>query len=167
MADFWTFLKSIEFSAAGSAASLLGLIVSIFTLAYVQISKKAAQEAVKKVRADIGHLNEVAGFTAAIATMEEIKRLHRESAWSILPERYSVLRKHLISIKEAAEDLTAEQKKTLQSAIQFFAGLESQVEVALSQKADPHDVPGINKQVSRQIDKLQSVLANRSNNIGR
>lgn len=163
MTTWRAFIEAADLAFVGAVASIIGLVISLLTFLYVLLSKKA----VKQVRDDIVRLNAVADFASAIATMEEIKRLHRESAWSILPERYSVLRKHLISIKDSGQGMPAEQKKALQGAVQQFANFEKEVEAALSRKESPQDFPRLNAVVSRQIDKLQGILVERKNQLGR
>jgi hypothetical protein len=74
-------------------------------------SKKAAelaQEEVRSVKQALARSSTIADFSAAVTTMNEIKRLHRVEAWTILPDRYAALRSTLISIRSMNPDLKAE-----------------------------------------------------------
>jgi hypothetical protein len=160
-------METLNLSIVGSLTSILGLVVTIVTFVYVLIFKKAARKAVDQLRADFMRFDAGVEITSAIAAMEEIKRLHREGAWSILPERYSALRKHLISIKGVDPSMLAEEQTVLQGAMQQFLIMEQEVEKALLRKEDPEDVPRYNSIVSKQIDRLQDILVDRRNKLGR
>jgi uncharacterized protein (DUF2267 family) len=161
-------------STVGGVASVIGVIVAvvgfIVTILNVRRSKKAAQQAEQaalKVRQDMLQKTTVEQFASALTSMEEIKRLHREEAWPILPERYSALRKFLIAIRSANQNLPDHHKTALQRAIQYFAGVEKQVEEYLEASGEPPNVAKLNRMVSRNIDDLQVVLIEIKNQIGR
>lgn len=158
----------------GDVASILGVIIAIIGFAVIIInvwrSKKTVQQATQtilKVREDMLRANTVAEFSSALTSMEELKKLHRQKAWELLPERYSALRKSLISIRGANPNLRDIHKAALQSAIQHFSGLEKQVEESLTTNGEPPNVAKINSIVSRQINRLQEVLVEIRNEIGR
>ena len=158
----------------GAVASIIGVIVAIigFALTYWNVtrSKKAAQqakEAADRVRTDMLRANTVGEFASVLAEMEEIKTLHRQSCWALLPHRYSTLRRSLIEIRAANPDLSDEHKVALQGTIQYLASIERQVETSLANGGQPPNVPKLNATVSREIDKLQAVLVEIRNQIGR
>jgi hypothetical protein len=136
----------------------------------VKRSKRAAeqaQEAADSVRKDMLRVNTVSEFASVLAEMEEIKTLHRQNCWALLPHRYSTLRRSLIAIRAANPDLSDEQKGALQATIQYLASIERQVETSLANGGQPPNVPKLNATVSREIDKLQAVLVEIRNQIGR
>jgi ribosomal protein S13 len=150
----------------GDIASVVGVFVSVIgfciTIWGVLRSKSAAQKAkeeVLKVRESISNMDTVMEFSAAVTVMDEIKRLHRAAAWAILPDRYSALKRLLISIKANNSDLSDEHKTALQSAIQNFTDIEKRVERTLSSEAEVPSVPALNAIVSTQLDRLFEVLA--------
>lgn len=152
----------------GLADLLLGVIGFAITLVMVYRSKRAAElaeDAAKKARQSLLHISTVADLSAAMSTMEEIKRLHRYEVWTLLPERYSVLRRTLVSIKGLTPGLAEADQKILQSAIQHFASIEESVERALRSKK-PTNAVRWNKIVSEQIDQLGEVLTTLRRNIG-
>jgi hypothetical protein len=154
-------------SIAGVVIAIIGFIITIWG---VMRSKNAAQEAkavADKVRADMLRANTVGEFASALSEMEEVKDLHRQNLWALLPQRYSALRKSLILIKGSNPDLSDEQKTVLQGAIQYLASIEKQVERSTASGGQPPNVPKLNAVVSRQIDNLHEVLVEIRNRIGR
>ena len=151
----------------GDWASVLGVIIATVGFLVTIIKLLRLKSAVRKVREDVLRVETVAEFSAALSVMDEIKRLHRQQAWQILPDRYAHLRKALISIKTSYSDLEEEHKKALQSAIQIFRGIEKQVENALAKDSASLDVPKLNRLTSIQIDSLQEVLIKIQDKIGR
>lgn len=158
----------------GDYASIVGLLITIvgfiYTLINVIKTRRASINAEKialQVRADISKLDTVSLISTVISVMDEIKRLHRQGAWEILPERYSSIKKSLISIKSTYPELPLEHKKIIQSAISNFSSIEKQVETAIYQKTIPCDVDKLNILISRQVDKLQEIFIDVKNKIGK
>lgn len=158
----------------GDVASIVGVLVGIvgfiITIVSVLRSKNAAQraqEAVLGVRRDLRHQETATEFAAALATIDEIKRLQREKAWKILPDRYAALRKSLIVIRTANPELDGEHQKTLQAAIALFARIEGEIEKGLATDASTLDVVQSNSVVSKQADRLHAVLTELKQKIGR
>lgn len=149
----------------GDYSSIVALFITIIGFIFIIIkilqSKKVAEQAKEiseNIRTDILRTDTVMEFTNALSAMAEIKRLHRKDAWEILPDRYSSLRKTLITIKSSFKGFTSKQIKDLQSAIQNFKNMEDQVETALIQKKAPENVDRLNNIISLQIDKVQEIL---------
>lgn len=168
------FINNMVKNNWGDIASVIGLIITIISFIVILInvlrSKRAAEQAkiaVDQVRENLLKMNTIAEFSSALSSMDEIRRLHRQEAWAILPDRYSALKKSLISIKGSNPNMSDEYKKVIQSAIQIFSSIESEVETALSLKQSPQDVAKLNQAISKQIDKLQQILIEIKNQIGR
>jgi len=168
------FIKVITDNHLGDLSSVLGIVIVIIgfviTIITVLRSKRAAQraeEAVQQVRKDIEKINTIEEFSAAIAKMNEIKRLHRTGTWIILPDRYSSLKKSLISIGTTNTDMSEAQKSSLQNAIQHFSNIENQVEIALANQEIPKNVAKLNQIITKQIDNLNNVLLEIKNKVGR
>ena len=149
----------------GDIASVVGLIISIVgfivTIRNVKRSKTAAQraeEAATQTRDAIIRAETIIDFSAALTIMDEIKRLHRAGAWNYLPDRYSTLRKMLISIRTANITLSVQHQTALQGAIQHFSNIERRIERALISNSAKPDAAKLNAIVSTQIDKLSEVL---------
>jgi hypothetical protein len=166
-------LEQISKRHLGDAASIIGLLVALigfsFTLFGVWRSKKAAemaQEEVRSVKQAIARSSTIADFSAAVTTMNEIKRLHRAEAWVILPDRYAALRNMLISIRSTNPDLQVEYRTAIQSALQQFSAIEKTVERSLASNKPPTNRAKLNEIVSVQVDRLIEILEEIKRDIG-
>jgi hypothetical protein len=149
---------------------LIGVIGFIITIWNVVKSRKASQKAeamVSKVREDISKMETIEEFSKAIATINEIKRLNRDSTWSILPERCSALRRSLISIKTSNQNMPDCDRTIITNAIQHISNIESQIEKVIFDSSIAVDIPKLNKIISQQADKLTEILNGIKSNIGR
>jgi hypothetical protein len=171
------FSKLLDFAAydTGDWLSFVGLVLTIigFAITFLGVFRAAsaadrAQAAVANVREDIQRTNLVATFTAAIAVMDEIKRLHRQRDWdyALLLDRYATIRKALVSVKSANPEMSNHHKTALQSSIQHFTDIEETVEQALATRTDPPDIPRLNRIVAEQADNVQEILAEVQAQIG-
>ena len=150
----------------GNVSSLLGLLVSlvgfVLTLWNVSKSRKAAEEArqsADNARSEIRRTDTMIDLAAAGTAMEEIKRLQRQSAWALLPDRYSALHTALTAIRSSRTLLSEEHKALLLGAIQQFRAIEHKIDRALASGKTDTDMPGLNKVVSQQMDKVTEILA--------
>lgn len=167
-------LKCVTDYRLGDLASIVGLLVAIIgfcvTIISVVRSKKAAEraeDAALQVRQDIAHFETVVDFAAALSSIDEIKRLNREGAWRVLPDRYAALRKALISIRKANPGLSSQHQTHLQSAIQHCSLMEGQVERALEAQSAPPRFTKLNEILSQQADHLNEILVEIKMKIGR
>jgi hypothetical protein len=157
----------------GDYASVLGLFISvigfIFTLINVTRARNAsiaAASIAKQVREDLSKFDTISLISSTISVMDEIKRLHRQGAWEILPDRYSAIKKALITIRSSNPNLADVQKSAIQSAILNFTSIEKQVESAIFNKTHPENVDKINTLISKQVDILQEIFIGIKNKIG-
>ena len=154
-------------SVAGVLFVLIGFFITILN---VKRSKSAAQQTkktVEKIREDSIRIDLVSDCSTMINLMDHIKYLHRKKEWALLPDKYTALRKVLISVKTFDAELTDDQSSTIQGAGQIFRGLEKQVEKALQTGTDKLDVAKQNTIISGQVDSLQEVLISVKEKIGR
>lgn len=149
----------------GDIASLAGLIISVvgflLTLHSVRRSRSAAEgarRAAEQTRASLLHVDAIADLSAAISVMEEIKRLQRESAWRIVPDRYSSLRQKLIRIRNTSPDLSEDDGLAIAEATGQFAELEQRVERFLAKGAAPPNPAKLNEAVGAQLDRVEAIL---------
>ena len=148
----------------GDVASVIALVVSFvgfaFSLLGIWKSKTAAERAemaASNVRKAISQFDRVAAISAAITSMEEVKRLHRVIAWNILPDRDAEGRKSLISVRSSNPQLPQGCLAAIQGAIQHFTEIENEVEKALASGRKEPSQAKLNEIVSLQIDKLIAV----------
>jgi hypothetical protein len=103
--DWWCMVTSwLDESRAGDIASLFGILLTVVgfavTIRNVHVSSRAslrAEQAAVETRRAIRLFDTIAEVAGAVSALEEIKRLHRDGAWPVLPDRYSALKKSLIT----------------------------------------------------------------------
>jgi hypothetical protein len=147
-------------SVAGAVISIVGFAATIIAVRRSKNAAQRAEEAAREVKTEIVRADTIMELSAAITIMEEIKRLHRSNAWTILPDRYSSVKRLLISIRASSPNIQDEQKQSLLAAIQHFSTMEKKVERFL---ADPvQSAPNaakLNEIVSSQLDRVNDTLA--------
>lgn len=144
-------------SIAGVIISIIGFVITIIATIRSKDAASRAEAASEAVRKNIRFLDSVVDFSTVIAQLEEIKRLHRQHAWSILLDRYATLRKVLISLRGQLVTLTSEQHAVIQSAITNLSQIEQRVERDLAAKLEIN-VAKVNLTISADIDKLTLLL---------
>lgn len=155
----------LDLAQAGSIASIAGLLIALvgfaITIWNVLASKRAAEraeQAALDARRAMGFFDAVTELSAAIAALEEIRRVHREGAWHSLPDRYGALKKSLQGVRSAVPDLSPYQKSRLQQAVRDLAALERAVETLLEEGEARLPVARWNAVASSHITELQDML---------
>lgn len=168
-----TITKLFESTVFGNILNLIGILISIVGFAITirtalksRTAAQAAQESVQKVREDIKRVNAVVEFATALATLEEIRRLHRAAAWHTLLERYANLKTLLVSIRTANADMPDPYKTSIQGALTQLSQMETQVERFVMSQQNMPDALKFNMVVSKQIDSLREILVEIQNSIG-
>lgn len=159
-----SFLAWLRDNQIGDLTGVIGLAISVFgfaaTLVGVYKSKTAAEraeQAAKSVRESIRFFETVVDLSGVIAMLEDIKRGQRQEQWLLLLDRYAAIRKVLVTLRSANIDLTPEQQSVIQAALINISAIEHTVETGLK---DPERLQSarFNRVVSREIDRLQTVL---------
>ncbi|WP_438868397.1 hypothetical protein [Pseudomonas sp. L1(2025)] len=152
-------------SLLGLLASIVGFGITIRTVLTSRAASALAMAAVENMRADLRRGDTVADFATALAIMEEIKRLHRSHSLAYLPDRYSHLRKFLVSIRSSNPLLTDIERQDIQGAIAQFVMLEKYIEKAIDtgEKILPSKM---NRLVSKHEDIIQGLLIRVKGQIG-
>lgn len=146
---------------ASIAGVFLGVVGFVATIALAWRSKTAAEQARSaaiKTREAIGKYDALTELAAALALMDEIKRMQRHAVWHALPERYGELRRRVTAIKGSAAGLSDEQQQVLQGSIESFRDLERRVDRLVSVHSTPPNPAKLNDIVSSQIDAVHTVL---------
>jgi len=160
--------KTLQFIADrwGDLASALGLLVGLvgfwITIRAALKAKRAAEDA----RDRISTIDTVSQCSQAMSIMEEIKRLHREEAWAILPDRYATLRGLLVTIRSSDARLSEDQRQILSEVIQYASGVEHRIEKSIQAKTAPPSIPNLNKGMSEQLDRLTAMFGEIRSRIG-
>lgn len=150
----------------GDWASVIGVILSLggFAATLVNVRKTrraaiAARDAANRVRSELRRTDVIAEFSAAIATIAEIKRLQRLGNWEGLLDRYTVVRHALITVRSANPDLTEDQRASITGALTHLRETEKAIEMHLTDKRKSPDVARTNEMLSQQADHLAEILA--------
>ena len=151
--SYWRDLVNV----AGVVITTVALVVTIFTFRRAKAAAEAAKEAVKEARKRTTWGDSVADFAAVLQIIEELKRLHREKAWIISLDRYSVIRRHLVSLQTSALGITGEQRSMIGSAIEQFRIMEQTVEQAR----------GKNREATLNVARLNDIAAALSDDLNR
>jgi hypothetical protein len=144
-------------SIAGVAISITGFIVTVVNVRRSKSAAERAEAAANEARLLIRSYETVADFSAAIAIMEEIKRLHRTGQMDMLLDRYAALRKVLIGVRKLSPSVNETMESQIQNAITTLATMEDVVEKCRSDGTSPNFVR-LNRLLSRDIDALQAVF---------
>ena len=169
LTDFWRDVWTV-FGVAGTAATLVGLWVAVVQIRRTATAAEAARVAAEDVRRVVQQRDALAAFSAAVAMMDEIKRLHRVGAWAVLPERYSAVTRVLLDLRESNVALSPDQQDALLGAIDTLHEIEQRIETYLASPRvgkRPPRVPPLNRAVSKERERLVMLLAALRANIER
>jgi hypothetical protein len=162
--DFAQINHFLEIYRIGDYAGLIGLVISLvgfFVTIKTSLNARAAaaqaSAAVESMRGDLRRGDTVADFSSALAIMDEIKRMHRSPNLHLLPDRYSQLRRFLVSIRSSNPLLNDTDQQSIQSAIVQFSSLERLVERAL-EEGGAVSAAKMNSLVSKQSEAIQELL---------
>jgi hypothetical protein len=84
----------------------------------------------RQVKARIFNLDMRAEISAAVATLDEVKRLQQFAAWDFVLDRYAIVRRHLVRVEQIKHGLTESQLCEIGEAIRQFGILELKVDGA-------------------------------------
>ena len=127
----------------GLALSAIGVFLAAWTLRKTRSAAEAAVRAVAELRDSLGRVDRIASCTAALALVNEIKRLQRSSNWDSLLDRYSDLRQSLVQIRGAKPSLSSEHQRAIQTVLAQSGIVENQIEQHLVRREPRPDVARI------------------------
>jgi len=131
--------------------------VTVWNVRRSRSAAERAETAGNEARRVMRSHQTISDFAAAIAIMEEIKRLHRMGQIEPLLDRYGVLRKALIGVRKLSPALSETMDISIQSAITTLAIMEDVIERARAERYSP-DFVRLNRLLSIDIDDLHAVL---------
>src|SRR5258706_10984196 len=110
----WTFAHLADVvTVVGFAVTIIGFLITIVNVVRSRSAAERAEQAARAARSNLLRVDSVAAISGVISGLEDVKRLHRDGAWKGMPERYGVQRTLLISIRNANQSLTVNQKTAL------------------------------------------------------
>ena len=149
----------------GGIVGVVGFVLTLAglcaTFVGVWRSKSAAEQArdsADQAVAAIQHYDAIADLAAAMGVLDELKRLHREGVWHLLPDRYSILRQKLNRIRSNSASVTDTERTKIREAQEKLAQIEQRIERALAENGPPPNAAKLNQIVSAQVDSLDLIL---------
>jgi hypothetical protein len=143
----------------GDFTGLLGLAGVALTFWQVWRAKKTTElvkNAVDGVRQDLNRKSMAFDLGELIRDLEELKELHRLDSRSLLPSRYTAVRRKLIGVRERYAILSAKQRSTIQRSVSLFVKLERELD------SDPAatnlDLGLLNQLLNIEMNKLIEIL---------
>lgn len=163
-------------NSIGDYASIFGLIITLIGFFLTVKKVKLAAVAVKNtetmvseksaeienqivaVKQDLRRFETVADVAQALHSMEDIKRLHRESKIEQLPEKYTALRKALVSIRAENDMIQDTDATIIQSVIAQLGTMEKNIDQVLFSSDKSLDIAKNNHIITKYSDKLLEIL---------
>ena len=149
----------------GDTASITALVLTIvgfsITIVGVWRSKAAAaqaREAAENAIEVVTKFDILSELTSTLAAIEEVRRLQREHAWRILPDRYADIRRRLTVVTNSDMTIVNEHREAIQSSAKVIDRFQRKVELALANGGEPPNPAKLNIALSIEFDKLHSVL---------
>lgn len=160
-----TFNVFIEQHKLADYASLLGVMISLVGFGVTIVNLKVAKSAAKRAeiaanaaQQSIRLFDTVADASRVVSMLDEAKRLNRAKEWKVLLDRLADIKKVLIAINIENKFLNDAQTKSIQSSITQLTTMENTLEKSIANSAEPEDPVQIAKIISKQIQKIHTVL---------
>ena len=146
----------------GDAASIFGLIVSIWTLIVARQAKRAAEDA----RSQVFRFDAAIELARACEIMHEIQELHRRQTWENLPKQYSIIRQKLIAVKAAESVINDQQSLRIAGVLSQLKRVDAKIEVCVGpgkkqdSPAKPLVLMGVVKEQTEHLTEILAELRN-------
>lgn len=152
----------------GDLASIVGIFITIIGFLITIINVIKSKNAVIKVRQDISKMDIVTELSSTIAAIDEIVRLQRESAWTVVQDRYGQVRRSILEIKMINLPSVTSVQSKLQDSISQLRQIEHfLMKSKLSQVELEPKLPIIHNILTSTSDRLTELLQSIKNEIGR
>lgn len=151
----------------GFVITIIGFLVTIHNIRKTRNASEQAQEMVVQLRAQLQAFDLVSEFSTSLAALEEIKRFHRQyEMWSLLPDRYTAVKKSLNAIRTSTKQLDISDINEIEETINLLQTFEAKVDGFLLKKTTQPDGMKMNVALSKKLDKFHTIVARIKNNIG-
>ena len=128
----------------GSFVGVLSLVITIFGFIIAIRRATEARTASREARAAVIRLLSIADLQRAIALIQRLKDLHRDSKWEASLEHYQALRVMMADIDSRLTDISAEHRFDLRSAIPLIVVIENDVDEAVRGATQPSEASSFN-----------------------
>tara|TARA_R110002126_G_scaffold224866_4_gene369723 strand:+ start:1924 stop:2430 length:507 start_codon:yes stop_codon:yes gene_type:complete len=145
-------------SIAGVFISLIGFGATLYNVHRSKSAASRAEEAAIKAHQSARLFDTVSDASKAISIMEEAKRLNRTGKWELLLDRYGEIKRLLVEMRSANQNIDESHKDAIQSMLGQFTNIEHMIEKSIENGVEPGSVARINKIISREIGSLNEFL---------
>ena len=146
----------------GSIASVVGVIISVIGLAWAIGEARGAKSAAQEARDEIGRHLLIVDLERAVALIQRLKLLHRESRWEAALEQYQTLRAMTSGVIARCNEMDAARRERLVSARAAIGVMEDYVEST----GDRGLVDNDKNRLNRELNELQLDLEDITNAMG-
>jgi hypothetical protein len=143
----------------GSFVGLVSLIITIIGFAVAIRRATQARKAAEEAREAIVRVLTVADLQRAIALIQRLKVLIRESRWEASLEHYQNLRSMLADIAARQPNPTPESRSTIQAAIPQITVIEINIDRAIRNGTDPSGLRNFNRVLSSIQANLEEIAS--------
>ena len=146
----------------GGIASVIGVIISVIGLAWAIREARGARSAAQEARAEIGRHLLIVDLERAVALIQRLKLLHRESRWEAALEQYQALRAMTSGIIARGPEIDLARRERLVSARAAIGVMENYVEST----GDRGLVDNDKNRLNQELNELQLDLEDIANAMG-
>ena len=150
----------------GSFVSLISLIITVIMVGIAirranqaRMSANAAEAASIDARGAITRVLTIVDLERAIALVQRLKVLHRESKWEACIGHYPDLRQMLSDIQKTYPTPTTEVLGIFRNAIPQITTIENDVDRALRSNTQPSDLDGFNETLNTIQQNLEDIAS--------
>lgn len=150
----------------GSFVSLVSLIITVTMVGFAiwragqaKESAEAAEKASIEARGAITRVLTIVDLERAIAQVQRLKVLHRESKWEACLEHYADLRHMLADIERTHPTQTPHVVTVFRDAIQQITAIENDVDRAVRERVQPAGVTRFNVVLNAIQQNLEEIAS--------
>lgn len=151
-------LYSDYLSLVGFFLTIVGFGITTYAAVRARKAADAARDASLAATIGLRRADFVSEASTIIHLIEEIKRLHRSSAFELLPERYAAVRSRVISIRESGLVVGEEEPSLLQDVVARVASLERLYDADNAFLSDAKKLVKSNESLSLCTDSLHALI---------
>lgn len=139
--------------------TIIGFPIAIWRAIQARNSAAAAEAASKETREAIAQILNVVELQRAIAVIQRLKVLHRDSKWEASLEHYQTLRAMLADIDARYPSSTPELHTTLREAIPQIKVIEDSVDRATHEGTSPSGARNFNRVLNTLQANLEEIAS--------
>lgn len=141
----------------GDLASVVGFVVTIVLLLVSTSAARAAKQAAERTAWQVRWNLALSDVTAAISLVERTMALQRQGRWEDALDRYAMLKRLVVRIREEGPSFRGDRLKTVQTVINQITQARNRLEKELAEGPEQPDVVKYNRTLDKQLERLESI----------